>query len=327
MGGREEAKRVAMGGRRKSFDPAVVDAFLSLAEDERFWSGLEDERVWDTVLSMEPEESPYRYVQEEGLEEVTLALADYADMKSPYLAGRSRRVAELAERVARRMTLPEPEVTQIHRAALVHDIGIVAVPTFVLNKPQDERTDAEREQMRLHPYHSERILSKVPVFGPIIPIVSAHHERMDGGGYHRGLTRERVPQGARILAVADQFDELTHESPDHGAMEPERALDLMTLDVGNGLWPEAFEALAEELGGAPRPSVKARHPRWPEGLTDREVEVLELAAKGPSRRQIGDSLIITEGTVRSHLEHIYAKIGVSTRAAASLFAREHGLFD
>ncbi|MCH8186617.1 MAG: HD domain-containing protein [Chloroflexi bacterium] len=325
--GRDAALRVAGDQSRKSFDPLVVDAFLSLADDEHFWSGLEDERVSDIVLSMEPEESSYRYIREEQLEDVAQALADYADMKSPYLAGRSRRVAELAERVARRMGLPEPEATHIYRAALVRDIGIVAVPSFVLNKPQDQLSEVEREQIRLHPYHSERILSKVPALAPIVPIVSAHHERMDGRGYHRGLTGEKIPRGARILAVTDQFDELTHDAPDHPAMEPEEALDLMNHDVGNGLWPEAFQALVEELGGAARPPAKARRQQWPAGLTDREVEVLRLAAKGLSRRQIGDRLIVTEGTVRSHLEHIYGKIGVSTRATASLFAMEHGLLE
>ena len=122
----------------------MVDAFLSLANnDEHFWSELEDERVGDIVLTMEPEESPYRYIREEQLEDVTQALADYADLKSPFLAGRSRRVADLAARIARRMGIPEPEATHIYHAALVHDIGIVAVPSFVLNKSQDTLTGAE----------------------------------------------------------------------------------------------------------------------------------------------------------------------------------------
>ena len=325
--GRDATKRVALARRGKAFDPSVVDAFLSVAQKDSFWTGLEQERVWDSVLSMEPEQSLHQYMREEKLFDVALALADYADLKSPFQAGRSRRVAELAERIARRMGLPEPEVTDICLAALVHDIGLVAVPSFILDKPQDQLTEVEREQVRLHPYHSERILSRVPALGPIVPIVSAHHERMDGLGYHRGLARERVPRGARILAVADQFDELTHDAPDHPAIERERALDLMTHDVGDGLWPEAFQALVDELGGAARPPAKASHPQWPAGLTDREVEVLRLAAKGLSRRQIGGRLFVTEGTVRSHLEHIYGKIGVSTRATASLFAMEHGLLE
>ena len=142
---------MALAQRGKAFDPAVVDAYLSVAQKESFWRGLEEERVWDSVLSMEPEQSPLKYMGKEKLIDVALALADYADLKSPFQAGRSRRVADLAERIARRMGLPEPEATQIYRAALVHDIGMVAVPSFVLNKSQDSLTEAEREQVRLHP--------------------------------------------------------------------------------------------------------------------------------------------------------------------------------
>ncbi len=325
--GRDAAMKVALARRGKAFDPAVVEAFPSVAQDERFWEGLEQERVWGSVLSMEPDQSPHQYMAEEKLIDVALALADYADLKSPYQAGRSRRVADLAERIAQRMGFPETEATNIHRAALVHDIGIVAVPSFALNKPQDQLTEAEREQLRLHPYHSERILSRIPTLVSIVPMVAAHHERMDGQGYHQGLIGENVPRGARILAVTDQFDELTHDAPDRPAMELESALDLMNHDVGAGLRSDAFQALVEEVGGATRTPAKAARPQWPAGLTDREVEVLRLAAKGLSRRQIGDILIITEGTVRSHLEHIYGKIGVSTRATASLFAMEHGLLE
>ena len=195
--GRDATSHVALARRGKAFDPSVVDAFLSVAQKESFWSGLEQERVWDSVLSMEPEQSPYQYMGEEKLIDVALAMADYADLKSPFQAGRSRRVADLAERIARRMGLPEPEATHIYRAALVHDIGIVAVPSFILNKPQDTLTEAEREQVRLHPYHSGRILSKVPALEPIIPLVEAHHEEMDGRGYYRGLQGSQIPLGHR----------------------------------------------------------------------------------------------------------------------------------
>ena len=147
MEGRDAAKHVALARRGNALDPSVVDAFLSVAQKESFWTGLEQKRVWDSVLSMEPEQSPYQYMGEEKLVDVALAMADYTDLKSPFLAGRSRRVADLAERIAQRMGLPEPEAKHIYRAALVHDIGIVAVPSFILNKSQDTLTEAEREQI------------------------------------------------------------------------------------------------------------------------------------------------------------------------------------
>ena len=324
--GRDAAKHVALARRGNAFDPSVVDAFLSMAQKESFWRGLEEERVWDSVLSMEPEQSRYQHMGKEKLIDVALALADYADLKSPFLAGRSRRVADLAERIARRMRIPEPEVTHIYRAALVHDIGIVAVPSFVLNKPQDTLTEAEREQVRLHPYHSERILSKVPDLEPIIPLVAAHHEEMDGRGYHRGLRGVQIPLGARIIAVADRFDELTHDAPGSPGRELDQAVDVMGQEVGSRLAPDAFQALTEDLSGVDRSHrQRTRQQEWPARLTDREVDVLRLIAKGLNRRQVAGALFIAEGTVRSHLEHIYSKIGVSNRAAAVLFAVEHDL--
>ena len=324
--GREATKQVALAQRDKAFDPSVVDAFLSVAQKESFWTGLEQERVWDSVLSMEPEESPLRYMGREKLVDVALALADYADLKSPYQAGRSRRVADSAERIARRMGLPEPEANQIYLAGLVHDIGIVAVPSFVLNKSQDALTESEREQVRLHPYHSERVLSKVAALAPIIPLVAAHHEQMGGNGYYRGIRGSQIPEGAQILAVADRFDELTHDSPDGPGRDSEQALELMRQEAGDRLSPNAFQALLEDLSGVDGvPRQRTRQQEWPAQLTDREVDVLRLIAKGLKRRQVAGALFIAEGTVRSHLEHIYDKIGVSSRSAATLFAVEHDL--
>ena len=324
--GRDAAKHVALARRGNAFDPSVVDAFLSVAPKESFWTGLEQKRVWDSVLSMEPEQSPYQYMGEEKLVDVALAMADYTDLKSPFLAGRSRRVADLAERIAQRMGLPEPEAKHIYRAALVHDIGIVAVPSFILNKSQDTLTEAEREQIWLHPYHSERILSRVPALEPIIPLVAAHHEEMDGRGYHRGLRGVQIPLGARIIAVADRFDELTHDAPGSPGRELDQAVDVMRQEVGSRLSPDAFQALTDDLSGVDRSHrQRTRQQEWPGRLTDREVDVLRLIAKGLNRRQVAGALFIAEGTVRSHLEHIYSKIGVSNRAAAVLFAVEHDL--
>jgi HD-GYP domain-containing protein (c-di-GMP phosphodiesterase class II) len=217
-------------------------------------------------------------------------------------------------------------VANIHRAALVHDIGIVAVPSFLLNKPRNRLAEAEWEQVRLHPYHSERILSKVPALETLIPIVGAHHERMDGQGYHRGLPGAQIPPGARIVAVADRFDELSRDMPDHAALEPDDVVGLMRSEAGADLAPDVFQALVEDLSGVSQATrKKALRQEWPARLTDREVEVLVLIARGLSRRQAAEALVVSEGTIRSHLEHIYTKIGVSNRSAATMFAMEHDL--
>lgn len=323
IGGRDEVRRLASERSGKAFDPSVIDAFLSVSSHESFWEGLEQENVWDAVLDMEPQ-SPHWHVSEEELDTATLALADFADLKSPYMVSHSRDVAALAEDIAIRLRLPDAEVTTIRRAALVHDIGMVTVPSFVINKPQESLTQPEWEQLRLHPYHGERIISRIPALRPLADIVGHHHEQMDGKGYHRGISGNSIPLGARIIAVADTFSSLTNARPMRPALDPEDALTQIYREAGQSLYGDACRALADNVGGvAVRKRVQGS--AWPSGLTDREVEVLQLLSNGMTRKQIAKSLIVSESTVRHHLEHIYGKIGVSSRASAALFAMEHGL--
>lgn len=326
VGGRAAALRLARERRSKAFDPTVVDAFLSLASEESFWDILDQESVWTQVQALEPP-SPYRYIPAEKLEDIALSFADFADLKSFYSSGHSRRVGDLAGRMALQMRLPDAAVSDIRRAALMHDLGQVAVPSFILNKPGNQMSQVEWERLRLHPYHAERILARVSVLAPIVPMIAAHHERMDGQGYYRGLSGAQIPLGARIIAVADRFDDLTHDTPDEEAVDAAAALQRMRDEVGHALCPDSFRALAEEMGApnSPLPRRKARAQVWPAGLTDREVEIMRLLAKGMSRQEMAQRLVVSEHTVRSHLEHIYGKVGVNTRVGATLFALEHDL--
>ena len=325
LGGRDAALRLAGRKRATAFDPAVVDAFLAVSDKPGFWESLEQESVWASVLALEPD-SPHRFLRPEQLEDIALAFADFADLKSSYSAGHSRRVAEVAERIGRRLLFPVDQVSIIRHAALMHDLGLVAVPSYTLERPYSKLTQVEQERLRLHPYHAERILVRVPVLEPVVPLIAAHHERLDGRGYYRGLVGDQIPLGARVVAVADCFDELSHESPDHPALGPEQALEQLRGEAGRGLWPQAVRALAEELGAGPSAHKAAdRISRQPAGLTDREVEILRLLARGMTRRDVARALVVSEHTVRHHLEHIYTKIGVGTRVAATLFAVEHDL--
>jgi DNA-binding NarL/FixJ family response regulator len=156
--------------------------------------------------------------------------------------------------------------------------------------------------------------------------VAAHHERYDGRGYPQGTPAASLPIGARILAVADRFDELSH---DHAGASraAEVALAELVADAGRGLCPDVCRALTGELGAPMVERAAAVAPTWPAGLTDREVEILRLLARGYSRRRIATELVLSEHTVRHHLEHIYDKVGVGTRVAAALFAVEHHLLD
>jgi DNA-binding NarL/FixJ family response regulator len=149
---------------------------------------------------------------------------------------------------------------------------------------------------------------------------------MDGQGFHRGLRGPQIPVEAQIIAAADRFDHLTQDRPGHTALSADEAVREIGLEAGGRLAPDAVQALADEIGGVDTaPRKRMRPQEWPSGLTDREVEVLRLVAQGRSRKEAARQLFVTEGTVRSHLEHIYSKTGASNRSTATLFAMEHGL--
>jgi HD-GYP domain-containing protein (c-di-GMP phosphodiesterase class II)/DNA-binding CsgD family transcriptional regulator len=337
VAGREAAIDVVRARRGKDMDPKVVDAFTHLAKKETFWQGLESESIWAAVREMEPE-SPLRYFNAARLDDAASAFGDFADLKSFYTAGHARRVAARSEATALAMGLPQENITNIRRAALLHDIGLVAIPSFILHKPSERLSDAEWEMLRLHPYHAERILSRAPVFLPLCRFVAAHHEQPDGRGYFRGLTTTEIPDGAQVLAIADRFDELTHEGPGHKPLSSDVALEVMTREAGTRLSRDALEALRDSLEEPLRDEPAAAQPEapvagsrsrkvWPAELTDREVEVLRVLATGARRHEIATRLSVSEHTVRHHLEHIYAKIEAKTRVEATLFAIEHGLLE
>ncbi|HET6894998.1 MAG TPA: HD domain-containing phosphohydrolase [Candidatus Baltobacteraceae bacterium] len=335
--GRTAAIDLARNRRAKDLDPSVADAFVRIAKRDDFWHGLEGDSIWTLVREMEPE-SPFRYFSEERLDDAARAFGDFADLKSFYTGGHARRVSALAESMARIMNLSQQEVRDVRRGALLHDIGVVAVPSFMLHKPHERLSEAERETVNLHPYHSERILARASAFATVRRMVAAHHERPDGSGYFRGLANDEVPVGARIIGAADCFDELTHDAPARTALPHENALKRMSGDVGGAIFADAYEALQGVLqsggtlqaSGAEHESVpvpKSMPSAWPAGLSDREVEVLRMLCAGASRRDVAQRLSLSEHTVRHHLEHIYAKIDVRTRVEATLFAIEHGLLE
>ncbi|HVN76088.1 MAG TPA: HD domain-containing phosphohydrolase [Thermoanaerobaculaceae bacterium] len=277
--GRTAAVGLARGRCGDAFDPDVVKAFLRLAADEGFWRDLESERIWTLVCGLEPD-SPARYFGASGLDDIARAFGDFGDLKSFYTAGHSRRVAALAERLASALGLPAVDVVTIRRAALLHDLGLVAVPSFVLHKPEDRMSGAEWEALRLHPYHGERILARVPALLPVCPIIAAHHERPDGRGYYRGLALDAIPMGARIVGACDHFDELTHSGPGRTALAPDDALCAIERESGSGFCREAVTALREVAICAadveprvprrePLPAPAPRLPAWPASRTVR----------------------------------------------------------
>jgi HD-GYP domain-containing protein (c-di-GMP phosphodiesterase class II) len=210
-------------------------------------------------------------------------------------------------------------VVSVRRAGLLHDLGRTGVPNGIWDKP-GPLTETEWEQVRLHPYHSERILSRSSALAPLAPLAGMHHERQDGSGYYRQATAAMISNGARVLAAADAYQAMTQERPHRPALTPNAAAEQLNSEAAQGrLDAEAVRAVLESAGHPPARLT------WPAGLSDREVQVLRLVARGHSNREIARLLWISPKTTGHHVQHIYAKIGVSTRAAAAMFAMEHDL--
>jgi HD-GYP domain-containing protein (c-di-GMP phosphodiesterase class II)/DNA-binding CsgD family transcriptional regulator len=308
------AREAAATRKGKSFDPAVADAAIGLSEDGRFWEELRREEPWSSVLSLEP--GPTRLVDESSLDDFAYALADLVDLKSATASAHSRRTAELAERIATRLQLSADDVAMTRRAALVHDVGMVAVPSLLLERGA-AWSEADFERFRLHTYYTERILSRSEILRPIGNVAASHHESIDGNGYHRGLTGNQMALPAKVVATASAYVEAAESDGDH----PERAVS--SLKDRRILDPDCLAALGTELGGAERISPVKR--TWPAGLTEREVEVLRLVASGLNLKEAAERLVISDHTARHHLESVYSKAGVSSRAGVTLFAVENGL--
>jgi HD-GYP domain-containing protein (c-di-GMP phosphodiesterase class II) len=311
------ALRARSGGE---LDPAVVSTLLDHCHEILGPTTAGDPR--DVLLAMEP--APVRVVSDAKLVAVAAAFGDVADLKMPFTLGHANGVAELVMGAAERLRLDEPAVAQLRVAALLHDIGRVGISNAVWER-RGPLTAAAWEQVRLHPYHSERILARSEALRPIAPLVGMHHERLDGSGYHRGSRARELPANARILAAADAFQAMSQDRPHRAALGPDQAATALRADADAGRLDADAVAAVLDAAGVERPRRTRR--ALPAGLTDREVEVLRLLARGSSNREIARRLAISPRTAEHHVQHIYTKIDGSSRAAAALFAMEHDLLD
>jgi DNA-binding NarL/FixJ family response regulator len=150
-----------------------------------------------------------------------------------------------------------------------------------------------------------------------------HHERLDGSGYHRGCRAQDISAACRVLAAADAFQAMTQPRPHREALTSEQAGDQLVRDSRAGRLDS--DVVAAVLAAAGQRRSRLRRDLRPAGLSEREIEVLRLVAEGCSNPQIAQRLYISRRTAEHHVQHVYAKIGVSSRAAAALFALEHDL--
>jgi len=301
------------GGR--TLDPAVVD--VALHAEAELDEVLRVASPWDAMLAAEV--GTPRTVDVDAAASV---IADFVDLKSDYLAGHSRAVAAIASAAAANLGIDARRVDTVRRAGLVHDLGRVAVSTSIWDKA-GPLTDAEWETVRLHAYHGERILCRTAALGEPAAMAGAHHERCDGSGYHRGVTIGQLTPEARVLAAADTFAAITEPRPHRPARTAQDAARELSAEVGRGrLDGDAVAAVVAAAGE--QPSTLARSP-LPAGLSDREADVLALLARGLATKQIAAQLGISPKTADHHVQSGYRKMGVATRAGATVFAMEHGL--
>jgi len=301
----------------RGYDPEVAEAFSKGAQS--LCAPLESPEVWGAALDAEPGAQPC--LVGEGLDSALLAMADFADLKSRCTPGHSRQVATLAADAAASLGLPADEVVAVRRAGLLHDLGRVAVSVTVWDRP-GPLSVGDWEQVRLHAYHTERVLQRAPSLRPLGVLASHHHERVDGSGYHRGASGGALGTAARVLAAADAFQAMTQSRPHREASSADAAARTVRAEAVAGRLDaiavqSVLEAAGQRRGGGVRRHVA--------GLTDRELEVLRLLSQGFTTAQLARRLGISAKTADHHIQRIYAKASVSSRAAATVFALQHHL--
>jgi putative nucleotidyltransferase with HDIG domain len=235
------AMDVAAQRRGEWFDPALVDALHAIRTDAPFWQGLLGGDLISSLSDLEPSDAVL-WTDEAGLDRVAEAFAMVVDAKSPWTYQHSTRVADIAIGVAEQFNCQPELIRDVRRAALLHDIGKLGVSNLILDKP-GKPTDEEFAQIRKHPDYTEQILQQVQSLSALADVASAHHERLDGRGYHRRLAGDDVPWVGRVLMVADIAEALSAQRPYRDALPWDRIVEIMTADAGRGVDVECFEAL------------------------------------------------------------------------------------
>lgn len=317
-GGLDAAVEVALARRAGHFDPDLVDLFCGVAGE--VLGDLDAVPDWGELVGSEP--GLRRRLSNRELDSALEAIADFTDLRSPSRAGHSRGVAALAGAAGELCGLPADEIVVLRRAALVHDIGMHGVPATILDKP-GPLTATESERMRLHAYYTERTLTRPPALARIGAVASLATERLNGSGYHRGLSGAAIPAAGRVLGAADVYRSMIEPRSHRPALAQKQANDKLRNEVRSGrLDADAVDAVLTVAG-----QRRGKRRAGPAGLTPRELEVLALIARGASTRQAARALDITPKTAETYIERIYAKTGASTRSTATLFAMQHGLLD
>jgi HD-GYP domain-containing protein (c-di-GMP phosphodiesterase class II) len=315
--GRDDARAVLERRAGAAYDPRLAE--LGARHFGEVCDELDETRMWEHALESEP--FPQVRLGGAGIDAGFAAFAALAGLKSPWLREHSTAVADLAEAAAWRLGLPAETVALLRRAALAADLGRVGVSNAIWEKP-GPLGFGEWERVRLHPHFTERAFAQSEALAPIGLLAGSHHERLDGSGYHRGLRAATLDRTKRILAAADCYAAMRAARAHRPALEPAAAETELRQEVAEGrLEAEAVDAVLAAAGHR----IPKRPHELPAGLTRRELEVLLALVLGHSNQAIADDLGISAKTVGHHVQHVYRKAGVRSRAAATVWAFEHDL--
>lgn len=241
--GPEAALREAQNRSGTWFDPDLVAAFERIAARPGFWDTIRS----DKAALLHPPAQASVPIDEDYLDDIAAAFAQVVDSKSPYTSGHSERVTLFTDMIAEQLDFSAPQRRWLKRAALLHDIGKLGVSNAILDKA-GKLDDNEWVAMKMHAAYSEEILSHIDAFSELAPIAGAHHERLDGKGYPRGLSGDQICLETRIITTADIFDALTADRPYRAAMPITKALAIMSGMVGTQVDADCFSALNRALG-------------------------------------------------------------------------------
>jgi HD-GYP domain-containing protein (c-di-GMP phosphodiesterase class II) len=315
LGGVDGAVSVTRKRAKRGLDPALVERFARAATE--LCAPLDGPSPWQAALDAEPH--PHRMADGEAIDEGLRAIAHFTDLKCRFTRSHSIGVATLAGEAARKLVLGADVERAVSHAALVHDVGRVAVTAAIWEKA-GPLTDSERERVRMHTYVGERVLSRAASLSKVAEIATLAHERLDGSGYHRRLPAAACTPAARVLAAADVYQAMREDRPHRPAFSADQAASELTAMARQGLLcPDAVAGVLGAAGHAIRPVQR------PSGLTDREIEVLRLLARGMTNKEIATALDISTKTAGHHVQHVLEKLGVTTRAAATMIAMKTGL--
>lgn len=316
LGGESAVRGLAHERSGGQYDPSLVACLLTHLQ---VCAAFTTSAPWDEILQLEP--GPRPILEGAYVDEAFRAIADFADLRSPLTSGHSAAVAELCEAAGRKLRLPEAAQVALRQAAYIHDAGAAAISVSIWDKA-GVLSAGEWERVRLHPYYTERIVARSSTLSTVGELAALHHERLDGSGYHRQIRAPSLPMSACVLAAAETYRGMIEVRSYRPAIAPEQAAAELRAQADRRLLDaDAVTAVLDAVGYAVATTKRKR----PAGLSEREIEVLVLLAKGMTNKQIAHALTVSPATVDHHVRHIYTKIDCSTRLAATLFAMEHRL--